>query len=478
MQVTLGRDTLPLLFLIHTKFCQTCEPTPPPASTDKLPPKSDKRYTNADRNNGKSRTRTTTTTAEVKHSTVTPTGKSQSRTKPPSSAPDIKMTRATTTPPRTPRATETVRQVEINDGFDDDGDWLADEYADVADSVNVASNSKRDSDSNSRRTKDSAGGGEAARGKQAAQKKADDLYLKLINMGFTEEQARAAVAAASDVEEEASDVVEEGPSSETREDIGSGLNGTFELFEGVKSRIHLDVVHPPSSGLKGAALEHLVSQVMETALPNDQLDQRCKMYERDISSNPIEDILFEVQRSDEDLAAFLNERASGRAFKADHGHKRMDVLRTQCIVRLHPEVVDLSINVDRKQTTLLGLLLRLQFIRRLEAAEVVPFPNYWWLVREVIEQGGDPDIDLGSGVTALHVAARFRQHDLASLMIDSGAKPHARDYAGNTPLTYVLVTSNECIVMFSRCMIDDIPLGHKKHSMDGMFGEFCHWEPS
>ena len=174
--------------------------------------------------------------------------------------------------------------------------------------------------------------------------------------------------------------------------------------------------------------------------------------------------------SDEDLTNFLNNRANGVGYKPDHGHKRMDVLRTQCIVRLHPEVVEMSINVDRKQTTLLGLLLRLQFIRRLEAAEVVPFPNYWWLVREVIEQGGDPDINLGSGVTALHVAARFRQHDLASLMIANGASAHARDYAGNTPLTYVLVTSNECIVMMSRCMIDDIPLENKKHSMDGMFG--------
>ena len=64
--------------------------------------------------------------------------------------------------------------------------------------------------------------------------------------------------------------------------------------------------------------------------------------------------------------------------------------------------------------------------------------------------GGDPDIDLGAGVTPLHVAMRFRQYSLGKVMLDHGARAHSKDYAGNTPLTYVLVTCNECIVMLSR----------------------------
>ena len=94
--------------------------------------------------------------------------------------------------------------MEVSDDIDVelDDSWLADEYADTPDDdAGGAGNANTGTglggssmpDSDSRRGKNLAGGGDAARGKPAAQKKADDLYSKLINMGFTDEQARVAV---------------------------------------------------------------------------------------------------------------------------------------------------------------------------------------------------------------------------------------------------------------------------------------------
>eukprot|EP00617_Octactis_speculum_P010003 CAMPEP_0185783766 /NCGR_PEP_ID=MMETSP1174-20130828/118894_1 /TAXON_ID=35687 /ORGANISM="Dictyocha speculum, Strain CCMP1381" /LENGTH=268 /DNA_ID=CAMNT_0028474969 /DNA_START=93 /DNA_END=896 /DNA_ORIENTATION=- len=108
---------------------------------------------------------------------------------------------------------------------------------------------------------------------------------------------------------------------------------------------------------------------------------------------------------------------------------------------------------------------------KLEAAQVASFPEYWWIVHEVVRQGGDVDIDLGSGITPLHVAMRYRLYSLAQSMLENGAWPNAREYSGSTPLTYALVTSNECMVMLSRCLVDENGKGRdsKKHTMDGMF---------
>jgi len=146
------------------------------------------------------------------------------------------------------------------------------------------------------------------------------------------------------------------------------------------------------------------------------------------------------------------------------------------MVRKSPRIVNATIGAsdkDGKQmaTTLLGLLLRLNFITKLEAAQVASFPEYWWIVHEVVRQGGDVDIDLGSGITPLHVAMRYRLYSLAQSMLENGAWPNAREYSGSTPLTYALVTSNECMVMLSRCLVDENGKGRdsKKHTMDGMF---------
>lgn len=163
--------------------------------------------------------------------------------------------------------------------------------------------------------------------------------------------------------------------------------------------------------------------------------------------------------------------------------KRVDVAAARCMARsglldLGPSAV---ITETGMRQSLLALVMRLNFVTQLSSSAIAAFPEYWRLCAELIERGANPAIDLGNGITPLHVAGRYRQFELSQVMVEAGADPHALDHKGKSPLVYVMLTTDEVITMISRFSIDNFAAEHPRHTMSGMFpmgDEFLQLSPT
>ena len=72
----------------------------------------------------------------------------------------------------------------------------------------------------------------------------------------------------------------------------------------------------------------------------------------------------------------------------------------------------------------------------------------------MVRMGCDVNVDLGNGVTPLHVAARYRQYHLSKLILEAGADLERVDDWGNPAATYVQAGSDEQVIIISRMLLD------------------------
>ena len=125
--------------------------------------------------------------------------------------------------------------------------------------------------------------------------------------------------------------------------------------------------------------------------------------------------------------------------------------------------------VNGKEYSLLQMTMRANLLMKPDAAQKAAFPTYFLLCHEMIAKGADPRVNLGGGITPLHVAAYYRQFYLARAMIEAGADPSARTDGGKSPMAYVWMSTNNLLSVVAHIELNAQPLDHPDFSRGGVY---------
>ena len=125
--------------------------------------------------------------------------------------------------------------------------------------------------------------------------------------------------------------------------------------------------------------------------------------------------------------------------------------------------------VNGKEYSLLQMTMRANLLMKPDAAQKAAFPTYFLLCHEMIAKGADPRVNLGGGITPLHVAAYYRQFYLARAMIEADADPSARTDGGKSPMAYVWMSTNNLLSVVAHIELNAQPLDHPDFSRGGVY---------